>query len=61
MEIKIENFGTTGVGRVIVKLLELTVCVIHFGPTDAIALQSEAEQIAQTVIEKWQEIYSKND
>jgi len=59
MEIKIETYGTTGVGRVIVKLVELTVCIIHFGPTDAIALESEAVEIANTVISKWSEIYSK--
>jgi len=58
MEIKIETYGTTGVGRVIVFEKNEWVGVIHFGPYDPFETEVEATQAANAVIETYNKIQS---
>jgi len=59
MEIKIETYGTTGVGRVIVFDKNDNVCTINFGPADAFKTEAAAAEAANAVIIKHSIIYSK--
>ncbi len=58
MEIKVETYGTTGVGRVLVDNENDRVCTIHFGPADAFKTEAAAVEAANAVIEAYNKIQS---
>ena len=60
MEIKVENYGQTGVGRIRVTDADnVPAVLIHFGPDDLIKTQDQAMVIAKAVIDAYNSIQPK--
>ena len=59
MEIKIENYGETGVGRIrVTDENDVPAALIHFGYDDMFKTQEEAMTAAKSVIEAYNKIQS---
>lgn len=57
MEIKIENYGTTGVGRIrVTDEYNIPAALIHFGHDDMFKTQDEAVAAAKAIIETYNKI-----